>query len=118
MPERAARVFKYSLRSTRSFLLSPVTAAVVLGVSFDLIYGFFYTRILNVKDPRYGPFFWTALVATTLIAPLVYGAFEFQRARTLRNRRFSANVHGIVIAPFEVYSLDPETLGTASNCRP
>ena len=117
IPERAARVFKYSLRSKRSFLLSLVTAALVLGVSFDLIYGFFYTRILNVKDPRYGPLFWAALVATTLVAPLVYGAFEFRRARTLRNRRFAANIHGIVIAPFEFYSLDPETLGTAGKLQ-
>ena len=117
IPERAARVFKYSLRSKRSFLLSLVTAALVLGISFDLLYGFFYTRVFNAKDPRYGPWFWTALVVVAVVAPLVYGAIEFRRARALRNRPFPENIYGIVIAPFEVYSLDPDTLGTASKLQ-
>jgi len=114
IPGQIANVLKYALRSPGSFLLSLISAVVVLGVAFDLLYSFFYTRIYNIKDPHYGMAFWLGLSVCGAIVPLVYACITLVAARR-KFRPFAPDKFGIVVAPFEVSSIDPDTLGTATK---
>ncbi|MBI4299844.1 MAG: hypothetical protein HY677_01820 [Chloroflexi bacterium] len=116
IPSQIARAFKYSLRSKTSFLLSLLAAGLVLGVSFDLLYGFGYRRVFNTKDAHYGPTFWSSLLFVALVLPVASGLYSILRARA-QTRPFQPGRYGIAIAPFEVFSLDPDTLGTSSKLQ-
>jgi hypothetical protein len=114
IPGQIATSLKYSLRSPRSFLLSLISAVVVLGVAFDLLYAFFYTRFYDAKDTHYGVAFWLGLCFFGAIVPLVGASITLVAAK-LKFRRFPPDKFGIAIAPFEVTSIDPDTLGTATK---
>jgi len=114
IPDQIAKAFKYSLRSPGAFALSLVTAIVVFGFAYDLIYSFWYVRWHNVKDTQYRLPYFAGLVLVSLIIPLTIGGWAYLRARA-QGRPFRADEIGIAIAPFDVFSVDPETLGTAST---
>jgi hypothetical protein len=116
IPSSIAKALKYSLRSRASFLLSLLAAILVLGISFDLLYSFYYTRAFNIKDPYYGTFFWAGLTVAAVIFPLGIAVVGLLRARG-QTRPFQGSKYGIAIAPFEVISLDPDTLGAASKLQ-
>ncbi len=114
IPQQIATVLKYSLRSRTSFLSSLIGAIFVLGFAFDLLYGFFYTRVFNAKAIHYGHAFWIGLVAVALVVPLTVGLIRLILAER-QLRPFPPGKHGVAIAPFDAVSLDPDTLGTASK---
>lgn len=116
IPNQIALAFKYSLRSKASFLLSLLAAVLMLGISFDLLYSFFYTRVFNAKDTHYGPIFWAGLLFIAVIVPLAVGLYSVLHVRA-QTRPFQPGKYGIAIAPFEVFSLDTETLGTSSKLQ-
>jgi hypothetical protein len=113
IPDQLGKAFKYSLRSPSSFFLSLLTAMVVFGFAYDLVYGFGYIRWHNVKDPQYGWPYFAGLVFVAILVPLTIGVTAYARARA-KARPFRAGEIGIAIAPFEVFLVAPETLGTAS----
>ncbi|HMD01768.1 MAG TPA: hypothetical protein VKG44_02270 [Candidatus Baltobacteraceae bacterium] len=113
IPDQIAKALKYSLRSRGSFIVSLVTAIVVLAVAYDLIYSFVFVRANDVKDVHYGPAYWLGLAALALLLPALAGAVAYARARALL-QPFPRGKVGIAIAPFEVFSVAPETLGTAN----
>ncbi len=117
IPEQVGRVFKYSLRTKTSFVLSLFTAVLVLGFAWDLLYEFFYTRILGPRGlghDAYGPDYWVGLGVFGAVLPLGYGAIQIVRAWLL-TRPFTPDKFGIAIAPFKVLTLDPTFLGTANK---
>src|SRR5271166_4074120 len=81
IPDQIAKAFKYSLRSPGAFALSLVTAIVVFGFAYDLIYSFWYVRWHNVKDTQYGLPYFAGLVLVSLIIPLTIGGWAYPRAR-------------------------------------
>jgi len=97
IPDQIGTVFKYSLTSARSFIVSLIAAALVLGTAFDLLYGFFYTRAFNVKEPYYGPAFWIALVAIALLVPIGQGVIRIAAARRSM-QPFGDQVLGVAIS--------------------
>jgi len=113
IPDQIAKAIKYSLRSPSSFAVSLVTAMVVFGIAYDLAYSFAYIRILDVKDAKYGPVYGWGLLIVAVAIPVALGLLAYLRARH-RARPFDPAVLGIAFAPFEVFSVAPETLGTAS----
>ena len=114
IPDQVGTVFKYSLSSRRSFILSIVAASIVLGAAFDVLYGFFYTRAFNVKDPHYGAAFWAALIVIAILVPIGQGVIRIAAARRSMEP-FGEHVLGVAIAPFDVSSLDPDTISTAKK---
>jgi hypothetical protein len=76
IPNQVGRSLKYSVRSRSSFLVSLISAFLVLGIAYDVVYGFFYTRILNAKDPFYGPLFWIGLLVIAVLLPLLFGSLS------------------------------------------
>jgi hypothetical protein len=114
IPEQVARVLKYSLRSKSSFIFSLLTASVVLGFAWTLLYEFFYTRVYGKAEAQYGTIFWIGLGVCGAFFPLVYGAVTITRA-WLQTRPFETDKFGIAIAAFDVLSVDPDTLGTAGK---
>lgn len=114
IPDQIAKAFKYSLRSPGAFCLSLITAIVVFGFAFDLTYSFWYVRWHNVKDPQYGWPYFAGLLLVSVVIPVTIGMSAFARARG-QGQPFGAEEVGIAIAPFEVFSVDPETLGAAST---
>ncbi|HUB52429.1 MAG TPA: hypothetical protein VL986_09795 [Terracidiphilus sp.] len=116
IPDQIAKAFKYSLRSPGAFALSLVTAISVFAVAYDLLYAFAFARIYNVKDPHYGLGYFVGLALVSLAFPLTIGARAYMRERA-RARPFGPHEIGIAIAPFDVISVDPETLGTASTLQ-
>jgi hypothetical protein len=113
IPGQIAKAFKYSLRSSSTFLLSMVTALLAFGIGYDLLYGFWYIRRHNVKDPAYGTPYFIGLLVVSVLFPLTIGLIALFRARA-QARPFKVARIGISIAPFEVFSVSPETLGTAN----
>ena len=116
IPDQIANGLKYSVRSWRSFLLSLAGAVLVLGISYDLLYSFFYTRIYNTKDARYDRLFWWSLILVAVVVPIVFAALRLISS-AFQMRKFRGNTFGVAIAPFEVFSLDPGTLGAASKLQ-
>jgi len=116
IPQQIRTSLKYSLRSRSSFLFSLLGAMLVCGVAFNVIYDFLYSHIYNKKDSHYGPVFWVGLLTACFILPAVYAILSIIRARRLE-RPFPPGRFGIAIAPFNVISLDPDTLGTSSKLR-
>src|ERR1700730_14484786 len=114
IPGQIVTALKYSVRSPGAFVLSLISAVVVLGVAFDLLYGFFYTRLYQVKDPHYGDGFWLGLCIFGAMVPLAWAGITLAAA-WLKLRRFPPDKFGIAIAPFDVFSIDPDTLGTATK---
>jgi len=114
IPAQVAIALKYSLRSPGSFMMSLIGAIVVLGIAFDLLYAFFYTRLYEVKDPHYGVVFWIGLCFFGAAVPLVCAIISLVSAK-LKMRPFPHDKFGIAIAPFEVCSLDPDTLATSTK---
>ena len=113
IPDQISKAFRYSLRSPSTFSLSFLTAVLVFGIGYDLLYSFWYTRWHNVKDPSYGAPYLAGLVLVALVAPLTIGVVAYLRARAQASS-FKPGQIGIAIAPFEVFSVAPETLGTAN----
>jgi hypothetical protein len=113
IPDQISKAFKYSLRSRSTFAISLFTAIAVSGFAYDLLYGFCYIRWHNAKDPQYAWPYFAGLVFFALVVPSTIGVAAFLRART-QTRPFKAGQIGIAIAPFEVFSVAPETLGTAN----
>jgi hypothetical protein len=113
IPDQIAKAVKYSLRSPGRFAISLVTAVVVFGIGYDLIYGFIYVRLYDVKDVRYGGFYGWGLLAVALVLPATIGIVAYLRAHR-QARPFESSAIGVAIAPFEVFCVAPETLGTAS----
>jgi hypothetical protein len=116
IPQQIRTSLKYSLRSRSSFLFSLLGAMLVCGVAFNLLYDFLYSHIYNKKDSHYGPVFWIGLLTTCFGLPGIYAILSIVRARRLE-RPFAPGRFGIAIAPFNVVSLDPDTLGTSSKLR-
>jgi hypothetical protein len=116
IPDQIKKALKYSLRSRPGFIISLVTAIIVLGIAYDLVYGFAYVRIYNIKEPVYGWVYGLGLFFFGLFIPLIAGIGAYMRARLL-SRPFKVNEIGIAIAPFEVFSTAPETLGTSSTLQ-
>jgi hypothetical protein len=116
IPQQISTALKYSLRSRSSFFFSLFSAALVCGAAYDLSYAFLYTRLFNAKDAHYGPMFWQGLVLFSVVVPVAAGIIKLLIARR-QERTFPPNKYGVVIAPFDVVSLDPETLGTSSKLR-
>jgi hypothetical protein len=114
IPDQIAKAFKYSLRSPSAFCLSLITAIVVFGFAYDLVYSFWYVRWHNVKDTQYGWPYFVGLLLVSIIIPVTIGGSAYLRARG-QQRPFGPEEIGIAIAPFDVFSVDPETLGTAST---
>lgn len=113
IPDQIAKAFKYSLRSRSAFALSLVTAALVFGIGYDLLYGFWYTRWHNVKDAEYRWPYFAGLVLVAIVLPSASGLVACLRARA-QAAPFKTGQIGIAIAPFQVFSVSPETLGTAN----
>jgi hypothetical protein len=113
VPEQVAKVFKYSLRTKTNFVLSLLTASVVLGFSWDLLYEFFYTRILG-QVAAHGRYYWIGLSVFGAVLPLSYGVVQIVKA-WFATRPFISDKFGIAIAPFKVLTLDPTFLGTANK---
>jgi hypothetical protein len=114
IPNQIAKAFKYSLRSSGAFILSLITAFVVFAVAYDLIYGFWYVRWHNTEHANYGRLYFIGLLLVSVVLPLTIGAGAYLSAR-VRERPFKPEQIGIAIAPFDVISVDPEALGTAST---
>jgi hypothetical protein len=114
IPNQIAKTFKYSLRSSGAFILSLITAFVVFAVAYDLIYGFWYARWYNTEHANYGRLYFIGLLLVSVVLPLTIGAGAYLRARASA-RPFKPEQIGIAIAPFDVISVDPETLGTANT---
>lgn len=113
LPDQIAKALKYSLRSPSSFIVSLLSAMVVCAIAFDLVWGFAFVRWYDVKDAHYGWWYWVGMSIAALALPLSVGAVAVMRTLH-RARAFAADEIGIAIAPFEVFSVDPETLGTSS----
>ena len=75
IPDQIAKAFKYSLRSPGAFALSLITAVVVFGFAYDLLYSFWYVRWFNAKDTHYGLFYVAGLVLVSLVIPLAIGGW-------------------------------------------
>ena len=86
---------------------------MVFGVAYDLIYSFAYVRLYDVKDPRYGPLYGWGLLALALGLPATIGIVASIGA-WIQAFPFKSSDLGIAIAPFEVFSVAPETLGTST----
>lgn len=113
LPDQITKALKYSLRSPSSFLLSLLSAMLVFAIAYDLVWGFAYVRWFDVKDAHYGRGYWVGMAVVAFALPLLAAAVAV--ARTLyRGRAFGVGEIGIAIAPLEVFSVDPETLGTSS----
>jgi hypothetical protein len=114
VPAQIGRVIRFSVRSKSSFIWSFVTAAFVIGFAADLLYGFAYIRIYNVKDAVYTRAALAALGAISLGIPMIAGLYAgigaWRATRPFKPGRF-----GVAIAPFMVHSIDPEVLGTPSK---
>jgi hypothetical protein len=114
IPAQVGRVIRFSVRSPSSFFLSLVTSMFVVGFAADLFYGFLYTRIYNVKDASYTPFAWVFLSLLALGLPLLSGLYALASAYR-KLWPFGAAKYGVAITPFDVFSLDPDVLGTPSK---
>ena len=114
IPAQVGRVIRFSVRSPSSFLLSLFTSVFVIGLATDLVYGFLYTRIYNVKDAVYTPRAWLVLSLIALGLPMASGLYAVVAAYR-KLRPFGSEKYGVAIAPFDVFSLDPDVLGTPSK---
>jgi len=114
IPAQIGRVVQFSVRNKTSFVLSYVTAVFAIGFAADLIYSFVYTAITNSKDAHYGTAAWLVLgfsaFGILLIAGLCAGLQAWKNVRP-----FSGKKYGVAIAPFDVFSIDPDVLGTPSK---
>ncbi len=110
----AAKALRYSTRSKGKFLLSLIGAILVLAVGYTALYDFLYPRIFNVEHSRYGLVFWAGFLVVAVVLPLGNGVAAILKVRA-QSRPFPQGKFGIAIAPFEVMSLDPETLGTPAS---
>ncbi len=113
LPEQITKALKYSLRSPSSFVVSLVGAMLVCAIAFDLLWSFAYVRWFDVKDAHYGHWYWLGVFMVAAVLPLSVAAVAVFRT-LYRARPFGAGEIGIAIAPFEVFSVDPATLGTSS----
>ena len=116
IPSQVARVLKYSTRTFGSFLLSLTIATFVVGFSIDLLYGFFYQRLTGEEHARYGQLYWMIFGCTTLLVPIIAGIAAYAASWKLQ-RRFDPQRYGVAIAPPEVFSLDPDVLGTPTKIQ-
>jgi hypothetical protein len=113
IPDQVAKALKYSLRSRSAFFTSLVTAMLVCGIAYDLVYAFWYVRFHNVKDAEFGWPYFVGFLLLSIMVPLGIGALAYFHSRA-QLRPFKRGQIGIAIAPFEVFSVAPETLGTAN----
>src|SRR5438093_285433 len=71
---------------------------------------------VNVKEPYYGICFWVGLTVVALVLPLGVAVKGVLRA-WVQTWPFQGGKYGVVVAPFEVISFDPDTLGTSSKLQ-
>lgn len=114
IPGALVAALKYSQRSRATFVLSIITSSLTLGLAFDLVYGFVIPRWFHVKDPSYGHFYWRAQIVVMAALPLLAATLAAVRARA-KLKPFPRDRFGIAIAPFENFSVDVDTLGTATK---
>jgi hypothetical protein len=73
IPDQIAKAFKYSLRSPGAFTFSLITAIVVFGFAYDLIYSFWYVRWHDAKDAHYGWPYFAGLLSPTILSRATSG---------------------------------------------
>jgi hypothetical protein len=116
IPSVVLKIFRYTSSTRRSWLISIVLVLSITVLVFDLSYSFVYNRVHNVNDTKYDSNYWIILAIATVSASAFYMAYSFFSYK-YKLRKFGGKKYGVGIVPFDVISINPDTLSSFEKMR-